>query len=70
MKRIKSHPLFNIPTSNKEISFSYNGKTLKGKTTDTVVSALLRMGLKFLHVALNTTDPEVFTIITDGAETY
>ena len=46
MKRIKSHPLFNIPTSNKEISFSYNGKTLKGKTTDTVVSALCANGIK------------------------
>ena len=46
MKRIKIHPLFNIPASNKEISFTYNGKAFKGKTTDTVVSALCANGVE------------------------
>ncbi len=57
--RIKDHPILDFPAK-REVSFTYDGKTLYGVEGDTIASALHANGVKKLSESIHLKRPRGF----------
>jgi thioredoxin reductase/Fe-S-cluster-containing hydrogenase component 2 len=46
MSRIESHPILTVPTETREVSFSFDGRSLRGREGEMISSALFANGVR------------------------
>ena len=59
MQRIRNHPILTFKSS-REVSFTFNGRTLYGYEGDTIASALHANGVKKLSESIHLKRPRGF----------